>query len=136
MHSLYLLMKVFKEEADNHLSTPLHGILRALCEVFGLSHLSQEMKYLLEDGYMTGEHSAWVEGLLREKCRSLRRDAVPLVDSFGIPDLLLRSTIGNYDGNVYETYFAHVNASRHQRLTDNGKPVYWDELVRPLLRTS
>ena len=30
---------------------------------------------------------------------------IPLVDSFGLSDTLLRSPLGRYDGNVYEHYF-------------------------------
>jgi len=38
-----------------------------------------------------------VHALLAE----LRPEAVALVDSWGIPDYLLNSSLGRYDGNVY-----------------------------------
>ena len=32
---------------------------------------------------------------------SCRREAVPLVDAFDIPDAVLNSALGRYDGDVY-----------------------------------
>ena len=32
---------------------------------------------------------------------SYRREAVPLVDAFDIPDAVLNSALGRYDGDVY-----------------------------------
>ena len=31
----------------------------------------------------------------------IRREAVPLVDAFDIPDAVLNSALGRYDGDVY-----------------------------------
>jgi len=129
-------MKNFKAEVDKHkkAKSGLYHVLKKICDAFALSHLSQEMKYLLEDSYMTPEHSKWVDSLLLEQCRVLREDVVSLVDSFGLPDLVLHSAIGRFDGNVYENYFAQVNSSKIQKLTDNGRPAYWEEVVKPLLQ--
>jgi acyl-CoA oxidase len=36
---------------------------------------------------------------------------VPLTDAFNLPDLVLHSPFGRYDGDVYPHYFAAVNAA-------------------------
>lgn len=36
---------------------------------------------------------------------ALRPDVVPLVDSFDMPDVVLRSALGRFDGNVYEALY-------------------------------
>lgn len=36
---------------------------------------------------------------------SLRPNAVALVDAFDIPDRVLNSALGRYDGKVYETLY-------------------------------
>jgi hypothetical protein len=41
----------------------------------------------------------------------IRPDAVSFVDSFDIPDNALNSTLGSYDGNVYERLFEHARRS-------------------------
>lgn len=43
-----------------------------------------------------------VNSVIPTLMEKLRPDAVALVDSFDIIDALLMSTIGRYDGNVYE----------------------------------
>ena len=41
----------------------------------------------------------------------IRPNAVGIVDGFDIPDTLLESTLGAYDGNVYERLFAEAQKS-------------------------
>lgn len=41
----------------------------------------------------------------------IRPDAVGLVDGFDIPDAVLGSPLGAYDGNVYERLFAEAQKS-------------------------
>ncbi|OMJ13574.1 Peroxisomal acyl-coenzyme A oxidase 1, partial [Smittium culicis] len=36
--------------------------------------------------------------------KSVRDQAVPLVDALGVPDEKLNSSLGRYDGSVYEDY--------------------------------
>lgn len=40
-----------------------------------------------------------MHGLIRELCKEVRKQAVPLVDAFNIPDFILNSPLGRYDGN-------------------------------------
>jgi acyl-CoA oxidase len=51
------------------------------------------------------------------------------MDSFGIPDGFLRSALGRYDGNIYESYFEVV---KNNRFNATVAP-YWDELVKPVV---
>ena len=46
--------------------------------------------------------------LIGERCLQVREQAITLTDAFQIPDTLLNSAIGGYDGNWYETYFRVV----------------------------
>lgn len=46
--------------------------------------------------------------LIGESCLQVREQSITLTDSFQIPDVLLNSAIGGYDGNWYETYFKVV----------------------------
>lgn len=49
----------------------------------------------------------WLEDLLA----AIRPNAVGLVDSFDIRDEILGSTLGAYDGNVYERLFEEASKS-------------------------
>ncbi len=51
----------------------------------------------------------WVKAKVSEYCGLIRKDAVPLVDSFNYSDYIVNSPFGRFDGNVYEHYFRMVN---------------------------
>lgn len=42
---------------------------------------------------------------------NIRPNAVSIVDGFDIPDKILCSALGSYDGNVYERLFAEAQKS-------------------------
>lgn len=63
-----------------------------------------------------------------ELSKEVRRNAAGLIDAWDIPDHFVRSPLGARDGNIYERYFAAVNAAPGVV----GKPPYWDADVAPL----
>lgn len=63
------------------------------------------------------------------RCALAYHEAVPLVDSFALSDHIINSPLGKWDGSVYESYFAQVQAS-------NPLPKehpYFTRLIKPLL---
>lgn len=48
---------------------------------------------------------------LEKLLTALRPNAVGIVDGFDIPDVVLNSALGAYDGNVYERLFAEAQKS-------------------------
>jgi acyl-CoA oxidase len=60
---------------------------------------------------------------------TIRVDAVVLVDSFNIPDVVLNSPLGCYDGRVYSRYFETVRNAPGAI----GVPSYWKTLIQPML---
>lgn len=50
---------------------------------------------------MTTEQISLVRKQLYTLLKVVRREAVPLVDAFDIPDEILNSVLGRYDGDVY-----------------------------------
>jgi acyl-CoA oxidase len=58
-------------------------------------------RVLLESGHLTAAHTLAVRARVLELLPPLRRDAVPLVDAFGLSDLELNSVLGRNDGDVY-----------------------------------
>lgn len=71
----------------------------------------------------------WLEQLLAE----IRPNAVGLVDSFDIRDEILASTLGAYDGNVYERLFEEASKSPL-----NAEPVNksFELYLKPFLKSS
>ena len=60
----------------------------------------------------------------------IRPNCVALVDAFDIPDNVLNSTIGRYDGNVYE---ALVQASCKSSLNRKDPFEGYEQYLKPLL---
>ena len=52
----------------------------------------------LQDGYMTPYHISLARSLLYSLLAEVRKEAVPLVDAFDVPDEILNSALGRYDG--------------------------------------
>lgn len=71
----------------------------------------------------------WQENLLL----ALRPNAVSIVDSFDIPDFILQSALGCFDGNVYEKLFQEANKSPL-----NEKPVHdsFHKYLKPFLKSN
>ncbi|XP_070535276.1 peroxisomal acyl-coenzyme A oxidase 1-like [Ptychodera flava] len=58
-----------------------------------------------DDGYMSGELTFMVTNQVAALLAVIRPNAVALVDAFDIPDEMLGSILGRYDGNVYENLY-------------------------------
>ena len=50
---------------------------------------------------MTPYHISLARSLLYSLLAEVRKEAVPLVDAFDVPDEILNSALGRYDGDVY-----------------------------------
>merc|ERR1712187_424679 len=59
----------------------------------------------------------------------IRPDAVGLVDALGFDDEQLKSTLGRYDGNVYEAIYEEAKLSP---LNQTPKMVGWESLSKVL----
>jgi len=66
---------------------------------------------------------------VNDLCRSLRKDAVPLVDSFNYSDYLINSPLGRYDGDIYRTYLKQVQSAHEP----GAVPTYFAKHIHPLL---
>ena len=67
--------------------------LRTLADLFALYHLEKHKAWFLENGFMSGKKSKAITNHVTELCAEVRRDAVALVDAFGIPDQCLGAPI-------------------------------------------
>ena len=67
--------------------------------------------------------------LVSSLCLEIRNVAVPLVDAFALSDHIINSPLGKWDGSVYESYFAQVQASN----PPHKEHPYFNRLIKPLL---
>lgn len=74
-----------------------------------------------------------VQSRLNQLLKELRVNAVGIVDSFDIHDDILSSSLGAWDGNVYERLF-----EESQKSPLNSEPVNisFHKYIKPILKAS
>jgi acyl-CoA oxidase len=90
-------------------SAHIQGVIDALSRLAALFAVSnivdghgQQAQFT---GIMSQQEMPLVEEAAATLVEQLRPDAIALVDAFDLPDRVLNSTIGRYDGNVYEALY-------------------------------
>ena len=81
-------------------------VLTTLSQLHALHRVTQGRADFIESASLTNEEMGWARGLEISLLSKIRPDAVALVDAFDWRDETLSSTIGCYDGNVYEKMLA------------------------------
>ena len=80
-----------------------------MCDLFALGCIHADVLWRNDD-YIAAEKVKAIGRLIEDLCRELRDVAVPLVDSFAIPDHILRSPIGrsSYTRDPYAEYLRSI----------------------------
>lgn len=67
--------------------------LAKLCQLFALSQIEKNKGWYLEHGYMEAVKTKAIRKLINQLVWEVRQDAVPFVDAFRIPDVVLSAPI-------------------------------------------
>lgn len=71
----------------------LKSVLKKMCNLFALYQIEQHKGWYLEQGYMEGVKTKTIRKTVNQLCWEIRKDAVPLVNAFAIPDACLAAPI-------------------------------------------
>jgi len=100
-HAYYILMNNFVSKVHEMQDKQIQTMLTKLCIIFACTNfLDNNWGHIFER-----EEFNFINQTTSEVLKEVRPDAIALVDSFDYPDQILRSSIGRYDGNVYESLF-------------------------------
>lgn len=88
-----IILEQFISRVEKEKDPGCQGILRKLCQLYALSQIENHKGWYLENGYMEGVKTKAVRKSLDQLCWEIRKDAVPLVDAFGIPESCLSAPI-------------------------------------------
>lgn len=114
------------EQSIHEAETTLQPVLYRLCALFGLTELEKYIPQLVEGGLIRDEtFITMVHHHIRQQCFNLLPDAVGLVDAFAPPDFILRSALGNADGEVYR----HLKTAMFSAPGAMTRPKHWQEMV-------
>lgn len=124
------VQKQYSREKNSGSSGNIAPTLEVLRNLFVLNFLSKRRANLLELGFVSSSQSRQVTEMVQDLCATLRKVAVPLVDSFDFTDFILESPLGRYDGDIYKAYMAKVvNAPG----CFEGARDYKEDLIKPML---
>ncbi|CAO1437061.1 unnamed protein product [Diamesa hyperborea] len=90
------------QEASQKSSTALGSIFMQLFELYAVDLCLKSLGDLLQFVEINSDDIGSLQKRLKLVLSQLRPNAVGLVDGFDIPDGILSSVLGKYDGNVYE----------------------------------
>ncbi|KAK4942759.1 hypothetical protein LTR10_017519 [Elasticomyces elasticus] len=96
---------VFTSTPDPPLDASTLQIMRILFRLFALFTLDASASEFLLSKALSVERLAMVTPAIQELMAQVRPHAVKLVDAWSIPDYLLESALGSYDGDVYNRLF-------------------------------
>lgn len=128
-HSWYVMADNTYRSLSEHIKD--EATLKALSNLFELT-LMQHVYENIGDwlGVLTVSHKRLMLARINELLAILRPDAVALTDGFGNLDSELGgSTLGGYDGNVYEAIY---DAARRSPLNRSRKMIGWDSFATQL----
>ncbi|PVV04861.1 hypothetical protein BB560_000625 [Smittium megazygosporum] len=138
-HSEYIVCLYYNRKIETlPLNSPLRPILDILFKISALSFVTRDTGelYSLEKGAsMNRNQVAGLEEAYIKYIKLARDQAVPLVDALGVPDEKLNSSLGKYDGNVYEDMMERVFQDPLNRVEsgDKTRKRLYDNYISPII---
>ena len=129
-YSQSMLVSSFLGGVQNaNLSAATQDVLRDLYRLFALYTMDTEAREFQKSGAVSSEILDSLPDRVRELMERIRPHGVRLVDSLAIPDYLLDSALGQYDGKVYEDLFYRAHALNPLNKVTFNPDYHTDELV-------
>lgn len=125
-HCFYFIIRNFVSSINDVKDQAIKTVLTQLCALFGTCLMMDDNW----SGCLTRDLLMQIKQANSELLSQIRPNAVALVDAFDIPDRVLCSAIGNYDGNVYEALFESAKKATLNKV--DPYPGYL-EVIRPKL---
>jgi acyl-CoA oxidase len=88
-----IILEKFIEQVERTTDAGCQAILKKLCQLFALSQIDKNKGWYLETGYMEGVKTKAIRKLMNQLCWDIRQEAVPLVEAFRIPEVLLGAEV-------------------------------------------
>lgn len=107
----FFLLKAFLDKVDSIEERELVPILDNLAQLYSATIILEEFSgiFLTYSVVSTESISILTDQHIPKLCKDLRPHVIPLTDSFQLSDMMINSSLGSYNGNIYENYFKIVN---------------------------
>ncbi|XP_064651939.1 peroxisomal acyl-coenzyme A oxidase 1-like [Lineus longissimus] len=110
VHCHYFIVYNFVDVLPT-LEDSLKPVLSALCRLYAVHGILENSGDFIKNGYLTPSQLAMLQNAMYDLLGEIRPNAVALVDAFDIPDRILDSVLGCYDGQVYEKLYKWAQQS-------------------------
>ncbi|RMZ90015.1 hypothetical protein DV736_g2761, partial [Chaetothyriales sp. CBS 134916] len=100
---------VFTTGSDLPLDPATRSVMKVLFRLYALYTLDSTASEFLIAGSITTDQLKQVTNRIQQLMAEVRPHAVRLVDAWSIPDYLLESSLGRYDGDVYNDLFRRAH---------------------------
>ncbi|XP_037035975.1 probable peroxisomal acyl-coenzyme A oxidase 1 [Bradysia coprophila] len=118
---------------ESTVSTALATVLRQLIELYAVETCMKSIGDLIRFAGLTETGVQELQQRLENLLTQIRPNAVGIVDGFDIPDKILSSALGAYDGNVYERLYLEAKKSP---LNQDPIPRAFDLYMKPFMRSN
>ncbi|PKY41468.1 acyl-CoA oxidase [Rhizophagus irregularis] len=119
-------IKGIKECSTNNEFKELIPILTKLGSLWAIHLINDSLYLFLEEEYFSKEQVKMIKKCYLKLCKEIRKECIPLVDSWGFSDFMLKAPLGKYDGDVYTAYLDTLKAAPNCM----GIPDYWEKYVK------
>lgn len=128
VHSFYAFAQNFSYALENYIKTPgAKAVLAKLLELTLLQIVSENGGDFID--ILNGEQLDLVLDRINALLSEIRPDAVALCDAFGFKDSALESTLGRFDGAVYEAIY---DEAKKNPLNQSDHMVGWEDFSQIL----
>jgi hypothetical protein len=105
LHSILGTFNFFNEKIETLADGPIRAAFQKLSLIFILDNLLEESNSLILSGTINGAHVRLAKDLFEVLMEQIHIDGLRLAEGWAIPDILLNSTIGHSNGQVYENLY-------------------------------
>ncbi|ETN61709.1 acyl-CoA oxidase [Anopheles darlingi] len=114
-------------------TAPFAKVMRSICELYAYNEAIESIGSLVRFTTISESDINRLQVKLEQTLLAIRPNAVSIVDAFAIPDVLLGSPLGAYDGNVYEKLYEEAKKSPlNQEPVNKSFHLY----LKPFMRSS
>ncbi|XP_053963764.1 probable peroxisomal acyl-coenzyme A oxidase 1 [Anastrepha ludens] len=118
---------------SNQRSKALNLVLENILELYLVQTVLRHMNDILRFTPINDTNLRSLQNRLEVALKKLRPDAVGICDGFDYHDRLLNSTLGSYDGNVYERLF---EAAKKSPLNQKPVPDSFEKYLKPFMKSN
>ncbi|XP_076089125.1 peroxisomal acyl-coenzyme A oxidase 1-like [Mytilus galloprovincialis] len=83
-------------------------VLKAVCQLYSVHGILENLGEFIHDGFLSAQQVDYLQKAMFKLFEVIRPNAVALVDAFDIPDQVLQSCLGRYDGQVYQALYDYA----------------------------